>query len=284
MLTNLAGRGQSLQDRRKRLSGFPYRSKLILPCVVCVMLIGSRTRDATATDPRAGDGGLNDLAIFLPGNQPQGLPPVEFRELKADMVRLGVDIPPAVHVHRYYYNGNKEYQGPFVVGGPTVIVVNHPRTNCRVYVEAMLPSGYPSIAYDRESITYIYPERRVRLDFAKHHEDKFRVTYLAGRGTGRRLHERGREIEERRALASQQQSLRKTLTTTHQDLTDTMRGVSIAAGKAVNSGVETVTKVASAIPGVRTFQSSGREARAGAGTKAAANKVGGELPSAPTVR
>ncbi len=40
---------------------------------------------------------------------------------------MKVDIAPTVHVHRYYYSGDKEIQGPIINGGPTVVVAITPK-------------------------------------------------------------------------------------------------------------------------------------------------------------
>ena len=238
---------------------------------------------AVATDPRASDGGLNELVIYSPGNHPRGLPPIEFRQIRDDMDRLGIDIAPTIHVHRNYYNGNKEYQGPIMVGGPTVVVANHPKTNKRTYIDVNLPPGAPSIAYDRHGITYVYNDQRVRLDFGLLHTEKVHVSYLTGRGMARRAHERGREIADRKAAAQQQQPLRGTVATIKADARATARGLGKVSGQVLNVGAQTVTKVTSVIPGVKALRSMGQPAP-GATTRADAIAPGGELPTVATIR
>ncbi|MFO0946707.1 MAG: hypothetical protein U1D30_12290 [Planctomycetota bacterium] len=46
-----------------------------------------------------------------------------------------------------------------------MIVANHPKSNERMYINVMLPSGTPVISYDKDSITYIYPNYRVKVCF-----------------------------------------------------------------------------------------------------------------------
>ncbi|WP_152054371.1 hypothetical protein [Tautonia marina] len=216
--------------------------------------------EAGATDPRAKDGGLNDLVIYLASDHPRGLPEVEFRQITTELDRLGIAIPPAVHVHRYYYNGNKQYQGPFVVGGPTVVVARHPNTNEQLYVELQLPSGYPEIAYDDETITYIYSDRRVQVRFLKTHPEKFAVSYLPGRGAALRLHEAGRvraEVrEENRANSPLRRSIQSASTATRESL----RGLASTTGDVVGQAVQTVGQVVSNAPGIPYLRSRGREA------------------------
>lgn len=215
---------------------------------------------AVATDPRASDGGLNDLVIYLGSDHPRGIPEVEFGRITTEMGRLGIAIPPAVHVHRYYYNGNKQFQGPFIVGGPTVVVARHPRTNEQLYMEVQLPSGYPEIAYDDCTITYIYTDRRVEMKFLHGHSgDKFAVSYLSGRGLALRLHERGRLRAEAREDARASSSFRSSLSETRTNVNDTVRGLRASTGAVFGQVTQTVGQVLSAAPGVRYLQSRGRE-------------------------
>jgi hypothetical protein len=92
-----------------------------------------------------------------------------------------------VHVHRYYYSGDKEFQGPIIQGGPTVVVANHPKTGERIYVDVMLPAGAPRISYSKSSITYVFPERRVVVHFSHYpfSPDRVIVKYYQGQGIGR---------------------------------------------------------------------------------------------------
>ena len=73
--------------------------------------------------------GLHDIVVYDAGAHAQGLPGINFREAGDG---LKVDIPPAVHVHRYYYSGDKEIQGPIVAGGPTIVVAKHPKTGQQI--------------------------------------------------------------------------------------------------------------------------------------------------------
>jgi hypothetical protein len=238
----------------------PLKPGLALAAALTLAGTLANVPTARASDPRANDGGINDLVIHLASDRPGGVPEVEFTRIRSQLDRLGIAIPPAVHVHRYYYNGNKQYQGPYVVGGPTVIVARHPRTNEQVYIEAQLPSGYPEIAYDDCSITYIYPERRVQVKFLPGHADKFAVTYLPGRGLALRLHERGRIHAERHQEARQTSPLRRSLAEARTEVRETTRGLFVTTGGVLARGTQTVGQVVSAAPGLRTLRSQGRQA------------------------
>lgn len=99
-------------------------------------------------DPRV-DAEGKPRAVVLPGMN--GLPQVQ--------------IPPTVIVHRYYYTGDRDFQGPMLQGGPTVFTVNDPTTGEQVYVEVLLPPGSPRVKYRRDRIVYDYPTQAVTVCF-----------------------------------------------------------------------------------------------------------------------
>ena len=99
-------------------------------------------------DPRVDPEG-KARALILPGTN--GLPQVE--------------VPPTVIVHRYYYTGDRDFQGPMLPGGPVIITVNSPATGERIYVEALLPPGAPRITYRRHRIVYEYRVQTITVSF-----------------------------------------------------------------------------------------------------------------------
>jgi len=76
-----------------------------------------------------------------------------------------IDIPPVVIVHRYYYTGDRSFQGPRFPGGPSILVVSHPVSGERLYVEAQMLPGAPRITYRRDYIDYDFGKRSIRLSF-----------------------------------------------------------------------------------------------------------------------
>ncbi len=140
-----------------------------------------------------------------------------------------ITIPPTVHVHRYYYSGNKEFQGPIITGGPTVVVANHPDTGEQMLVDVTLPTGAPLIAHDKNAITYIYssPPQRVSIKFRKFPFDpnKAVVEYHSGRGVKRRIREHVADHVERKREHRQQspaiEAVKTCASTTHKALKDT---------------------------------------------------------------
>jgi hypothetical protein len=111
-----------------------------------------------------------ELEVLDPNVDPNGRPAV-IPVTGADG-RTRINIPPAVVVHRFYYSGDRSFQGPMLPGGPTVIVANHPTTGERLYLELQLPPGAPRVIYTRHSIEYSYGVQSIILAFGSHGRPK----------------------------------------------------------------------------------------------------------------
>ena len=173
----------------------PFSAIMLFCCAICVSL--------QAQEPRVP--GLLELVVYRPGIHDRGLPKAILEDIKRhktgdvedgaeaeeEIVGQEIIIPPTVHVHRYYYSGDKEYQGPIVNGGPTLVVAKHPETGQQMYVEVVLPTGAPLIAYNKNSITYVYTAQRVSVNFkhSRRNPNRAIVEYHGGRGVKRRVHE-----------------------------------------------------------------------------------------------
>lgn len=72
---------------------------------------------------------------------------------------------PTVLVHRFYYTGDRDFQGPFLQGGPVMVVACHPATGEQTYIEVQLPPGAPRVFYTKSTIAYQYRDERVVLKF-----------------------------------------------------------------------------------------------------------------------
>ncbi|MBI5759406.1 MAG: hypothetical protein HZA46_12880 [Planctomycetales bacterium] len=216
-----------------------------------LLLLGmALLQPAIAVEPR--EPGLNELVIYDPGVHERGLPAVNFVPSEDGMK---VDIPPIVHVHRFYYSGNKEYQGPLIAGGPTIVVANHPKTGERMYIDVMLPPGAPIIEYDDHSITYAFPDRRVHLCFSSCENEKVTVTYLSGKGIVRKLKEHRDQHNEKVKAARERSPLTKAVKDIAADGRKVAKGAVTVAGGAIIATVETTTKVVRVVPGVQFLQS-----------------------------
>lgn len=175
------------------MSGSSSRASLRASVVSALLLAGGISPITSHAEPRVG--GLDELVIYDPGKHDRGLPAIEFVDSPQG---TQIDIQPTTHVHRFYYNGDKEYQGPLMTGGPTIVVANHPRTGRRLYIDVNLPSGAPLIVYDEDNITYVFQERRVVLSFSSKCDEKVTVTYLSGRGFFRHSKEKEKASAERK--------------------------------------------------------------------------------------
>ena len=130
--------------------------------------------------------GIGELRIFSPGvdEAPDGQdrPAILFTEPQPG-IGIEIETPPIVHVHTNYYNGDKQFQGPLGHGGPAIIVCRHPRTGKRLYLDADLPSGLPTITHTQRGIDYDYAQRKVQIRFSKWNKDKVTIVYKNGDGT-----------------------------------------------------------------------------------------------------
>ncbi len=100
-----------------------------------------------------------EIEILDPGVDSNGTPAVVLNENGT------VDIPPVVLVHRYYYSGDRSFQGPMLPGGPSILVLNHPKTGERIYVSAQMMPGAPRVTYTKKGITYQYKKHGIMLEF-----------------------------------------------------------------------------------------------------------------------
>jgi hypothetical protein len=202
--------------------------------------------------------GLSELVILDPGADDRGLPGVNPVNT---IDGVEIDIPPTIHVHRYYYSGNKEYQGPIIDGGPTVVVANSPFSGERMYIDVMLPAGAPVIAYDKLSITYVYPNRRVCIAFDPLLHDKVHVTYLPGQGIARTVRDKHEVLRANTKTAIKQSALLNACHDLADDSVKIVKGAAGVVGTAATIAVDTTRKVVNIIPGVQTLKSMGEQHR-----------------------
>lgn len=214
-------------------------------------LLALATQQASAQQPR--EAGFNELLVIAPEGQERGLPTAVYRDGQ-------VEIPPTLHVHPYYYSGDKEYQAQILNGGPTIIVANHPKSGDKLYIDAVLPAGAPIVAYSAHSITYVYPDRRVCIEFHLLHSDRAVVKYISGRGVVREAHEQLEEVVE--SIGEQKKKSRLMtelgeLGTEAKDIAKGSVGVITGAGAMAVDRVRAVTRI---LPGAAAMRSLGKQA------------------------
>jgi hypothetical protein len=117
-----------------------------------------------------------EIEILDPGVDPLGNPAVLLERAENGEVR--VDIPPVVLVHRYYYSGDRSFQGPMLPGGPSIVVVNHPKTGERCYIPVQMMPGAPRVTYTAHGIEYDYGANGTTISFGLFGKPK--VTYRTG--------------------------------------------------------------------------------------------------------
>ncbi|MBI1913278.1 MAG: hypothetical protein HYS12_00745 [Planctomycetes bacterium] len=182
-------------------------------CVVCLLLAGSATRGQVVPAPGVAPrytlqpppppvyprviNALQaphqptpvppalEIEILDPNVDPRGNPAVLTRPTAVvtntgPEGRLLIDIPPTVLVHRYYYTGDRTFQAQFLPGGPSVVVVSHPRSGERVYVPVTMLPGAPRVTYTAKSIEYDYGTQSITISFPLLC-CKPKVTYRQGR-------------------------------------------------------------------------------------------------------
>ncbi len=130
--------------------------------IVCLAMLSGRVASAAHRGPAAVPPTL-EIEVLDPGVDPLGNPAVF---LEADeWGQLQVDIPPVVLVHRYYYSGDRSFQAQMLPGGPSIVVVNHPRTGERCYIPVQMMPGAPRVTYTKNSIDYDYGEHGTTIHF-----------------------------------------------------------------------------------------------------------------------
>lgn len=139
----------------------------------------------------------DEITVFDPRVNSEAKPtPIVFQGADGEQQ---VDIPPAVIVHNYYYSGDRDFRGPRLPGGPSIVVVSHPDTGERQYLEVQMLPGSPRVVYRRDSIDYDFGYRRIHIEFGNplicESPDIVRVSYrhghpklLAGEGARERPH------------------------------------------------------------------------------------------------
>jgi len=117
-----------------------------------------------------------EIQVLDPNVDPLGNPAVLTRTDPTG--RVVVDIPPVVLVHRYYYSGDRSFQGPLLPGGPTILVANHPKTGERTYLQVTMLPGAPRVTYSANAIVYDFGPQSMTLTFGRC--GKPTVTYRQG--------------------------------------------------------------------------------------------------------
>jgi hypothetical protein len=134
-----------------------------------------------------------EIEVLDPNVDPNGNPAVITRESE-DGNELEVDIPPVVLVHRYYYTGDRKFQGPMLPGGPSIVVATHPKTGERLYIPVQMLPGAPEVTYTRKTITYDYGTQAITICFRLF--GKTSVSIREGVPLTKRVHEASAKVRD----------------------------------------------------------------------------------------
>ncbi|HWL09846.1 MAG TPA: hypothetical protein VNQ76_15680 [Planctomicrobium sp.] len=158
--------------------------KLFIAIILCLMMISSgqcvqaqhRSRlPSIAASPS------DEITVFDPtsNSEPKPTPAVAM----GNDGKQYVEIPPTVIVHNFYYTGDRDFRGPRFSGGPSIVVVNHPLTEERLYLEVQMLPGAPRVSYRKGYIDYDFGSDRIRLRFLHplHPHADPTVEYLHGK-------------------------------------------------------------------------------------------------------
>jgi hypothetical protein len=104
-----------------------------------------------------------EIEVLDPNADPQGNPAVELQP--RDDGRMGVEIPRTILVHKYYYTGDRTFQAQLLHGGPCIVVVNHPKTGERCYIDVQMLPGAPKVTYTPHKIEYDFGAHGICIDF-----------------------------------------------------------------------------------------------------------------------
>lgn len=234
------------------------RTIWLLPAVLSVVVCAA-ARSGFAQEPPAA--GLHDLVIYAPGTHERDLPAIRFQP-NPETGKQTVEIPPTVHVHRYYYSGDKEIQGPIIQGGPTMVVARHPKTSEQLYIDVMLPAGTPRIAYTKHSITYVYPDRRVAIHFSSRPGrcDRVIVKHHSGQGVARTASEVAQQAKEHTAQRLSESQLVRVLGDTASGAGRVVAGVGGTTGAFATWVADLGGQVLNLVPGMAPLEGLGEEA------------------------
>lgn len=154
------------------------RYSAIVTLSVTTLFLGT----AEAVDhhrPRVSVAPVDEITLIDPGTNAEGKPQPVIQDGQ-------VDIPPTIVVLNYYYTGDRNFRGPTFTGGPSILVVEHPQTGERLYLDLQLLPGSPRVFYRRHWIAFRYPDQTVKVQFCNPlnplHRHEPIVKYCKGHG------------------------------------------------------------------------------------------------------
>ncbi len=182
-----------------------------------------------------------EIEVIDPGVDARGNPAVLLSDSGAGSV---VEIPPTVIVHRYYYTGDRSFRGPNLPGGPSIIVVAHPRTGQRTYIPVQMLPGSPMVHYTSRSIDYDFGDAGIEVVFPRFGEPKTKIR------SGRRIRDRVTQALHLDKLKSVGEDKVKGRVSTGKRLAIATEGLLLTAGDIVQPITQPAEHFFRMIPGV----------------------------------
>lgn len=139
--------------------------RAISASALLMLAIGFGTGTASGQKHSAPVPPTQEIQVIDPRVDSVGNPTVVVAADPEDPSQQLIDIPPTLIVHRFYYSGDRSFQGPMFPGGPSILVMNHPRTGERTYVSAQMLPGAPKVTYRPHSIDYDYGKSGITVHF-----------------------------------------------------------------------------------------------------------------------
>lgn len=136
-----------------------------------------------------------EIEILDPNVDPLGNPAVLTESNPDHPGQATISIPPSVIVHRFFYSGDRTFQGPMFPGGPSIVVATHPKTGERVYVPVQMPPGAPRVTYRYDFIQYDFGHQAIFVRFG--HHGKANVTFREGVTVAERIREKKDEARQK---------------------------------------------------------------------------------------
>lgn len=135
----------------------------VLACQFAISLLAMPQRAMPVERCPANVPPTMEIEVLDPNADPRGNPAVEL--VRCPNGQMAVDIPRAVLVHKFYYSGDRSFQAQMLPGGPTIAVVDHPKTGERCYIELNMMPGAPRVTYTAHEIQYDYGHQAIILCF-----------------------------------------------------------------------------------------------------------------------
>ncbi|HVA48443.1 MAG TPA: hypothetical protein VNH11_18915 [Pirellulales bacterium] len=132
-------------------------------CVVCVPFLVTAFPAVAVERHAANVPPALEIEVLDPNADPRGNPAVEL--VRGRNGQLAVDIPRTILVHKFYYSGDRSFQAQMLPGGPTIAVVDHPKTGQRCYIDLNMLPGAPRVTYTAHEIQYDYGHQAIILCF-----------------------------------------------------------------------------------------------------------------------